>query len=84
MRVRRLAATDGIAGRVVMVSPHTDPRDQRAALEAGATAYVSKPLRRELLIDAIEAVARRGVKSRCCAAVRKRPARAAGRSRGPS
>jgi DNA-binding NarL/FixJ family response regulator len=65
MRVRRLEATDGIAGRIVIVSPHTDPRDQRSALEAGAAAYVSKPLRRELLIDAIERVAQRSVKSHC-------------------
>lgn len=59
--VRKLVGAHGMADRIVILSSLTDPRDRRAALEAGVARYVVKPARRDLLIDAIEQVARRTV-----------------------
>jgi two-component system KDP operon response regulator KdpE len=61
--VRKLVGAHGMADRLVILSSLTDPRDRRAALEAGAARYLVKPPHRELLIDTIEEVARRTVQS---------------------
>jgi DNA-binding NarL/FixJ family response regulator len=54
---RELAGSHGLAERIVLLSPLTDPRDQRSALEAGVARYLVKPIRREQLIEAIHEVA---------------------------
>ena len=54
--VRKLAA-HGIANRIVLLSSITDPRDQRAALEAGVARYLAKPTHRAQLVGAIHEVA---------------------------
>jgi CheY-like chemotaxis protein len=54
--VRKLAA-HGMADRIVLLSPLSDPRDQRSALEAGVARFLVKPTRPEQLIEALDDVA---------------------------
>ena len=45
-----------IAAPVILITGHTDPRLKQRAREAGVAAYLEKPVRKEVLIDAVERV----------------------------
>jgi DNA-binding response OmpR family regulator len=50
---RSLVADYGMAERVIMLSELSDPRDRRAALEAGVARYFVKPAPLDRLIEAV-------------------------------
>jgi DNA-binding response OmpR family regulator len=56
---KALVSEYGMFGRVIMLSTLSDPRDQRAALEAGVARYFVKPARADLLVQAVLDAARR-------------------------
>lgn len=41
---------------VILITGHTDPRLEQRAREAGVADYLEKPVRKEVLIDAVERV----------------------------
>jgi DNA-binding response OmpR family regulator len=57
--IRRMVAEHELAGRVIMLSALSDPRDRLAALEAGAASYFTKPPCAGQLVEAVCRIGRR-------------------------